>query len=135
MKKLLFIMFIIINVLVLMTLPGCKKGSNIAGIWSITTTLLGETSPDTYTFLGNKGWGVVLLEGQALGTYSVAGEAVSFTMEYYDAEENHIVEEYTGFFDGKDFMSGSFTHTVTVIVKEPPSTSVSVTSGTWFGER
>ena len=131
-------MFIIINVLVLMTLPGCKKESNIAGIWSITTTLPGETSTASYTFLGNKGWGVVLLDGDALGSYSVAGDAVSFTLEYLYDEENNTVEEYTGFFDGKDFMSGSFTYTKEVPSIDESGKIVTITtsdSGTWYGER
>lgn len=126
MKKILFIMFLIINALAMMTLPGCRKDIDITGTWFITTTLLGETSTNTYTFDGNKDWGVVLWEGQALGTYSVSGENISFTLEYLDTDGNYTIEAYNGLFDGKDFMSGSFTLTV--------ETSAS-TSGTWFGKR
>jgi hypothetical protein len=126
MKKLLFIMFIIITILTLITLPGCKKAYDITGTWFITTTLLGEDFTDTYTFVGNRNSGDVLWDGQALGTYSVVGDNVSFTLEYLDADDDYTVEVYNGFFDGRDFMSGSFTYTV----EGYPSAS-----GTWFGER
>ncbi|MGD2088962.1 MAG: hypothetical protein PVH61_22480 [Candidatus Aminicenantes bacterium] len=129
MKKILFIMFILINILALMTLTGCRKESDITGIWFITTTLLGETSTNTYTFSGTKDWGVVLLEGQALGNYSVDGGNVNFTLEYLNADENQTVVVYTGLYDGKDFMSGSFTYTIYTAEENPSS------SGTWFGER
>ncbi len=126
MKKFSLIMFIIANMLVLMTLSGCRKESDVTGGWSITTTRLGVTSTDTYTFEGNTGWGVVIWEGQALGTYSIAGDIIDFTLEYLDADDNYIIEVYNGLFDGVDFMSGSFTY----IAEGAPSTS-----GTWFGER
>jgi hypothetical protein len=126
MKKLLFIMFIIITILTLITLPGCKKAYDITGTWFITTTLLGEDFTDTYTFVGNRNSGDVLWDGQALGTYSIVGDNVSFTLEYLDADDDYTVEVYNGFFDGRDFMSGSFTYTV----EGYPSAS-----GTWFGER
>jgi hypothetical protein len=126
MKVRLFITFIVIIVLALMTLPGCKKANDITGTWFITTTLLGETFTDTYTFAGNRNSGDVLWEGQALGTYSVFGDNVSFTLEYLDADNDYTVEVYNGFFDGRDFMSGSFTYTV----EGYPSAS-----GDWFGER
>jgi hypothetical protein len=126
MKKRLLIMSVIITVLALMTLPGCKKANDITGTWFITTSLLGEIFTDTYTFTGNRNSGDVLWEGQALGTYSVFGDNVSFTLEYYDADNDYTVEVYNGFFDGRDFMSGSFTFTV----EGYPSAT-----GTWFGER
>ena len=126
MKIRLFIMFIIIIALALMTLPGCKKAYDITGTWFITTTLLGENFTDTYTFVGNRNSGDVLWEGQALGTYSVVGDDVSFTLEYFDADDDYTVEVYNGFFDGRDFMSGSFTYTV----EGYPSAS-----GVWFGDR
>jgi hypothetical protein len=116
----------IIIVLALMTLPGCKKANDITGPWFITTSLLGENFTETYNFVGNKNSGEVLWEGQTLGTYSVFGDNVGFTLEYYDEDNDYTVEVYNGFFDGIDFMSGSFTYTV----EGYPSAS-----GTWFGER
>ena len=132
MKKLLFIMFILANVLALMTLPGCRKDSDITGIWFITTTLPSETSTNTFTFSGTKDWGVVLSEGQALGNYSVDGGNVNFTLEYLNADDNLTVEVYNGRYDGMDFMSGSFT--ITVYPADPNLSDYS-SSGTWFGER
>ena len=126
MKIRLFITCIVIIVLALMTLPGCKKANDITGIWFITTTLLGETFTDTYTFVGNRNSGDVLWEGQALGTYSVLGDNVSFTLEYLDADDDYTVEVYNGIFDGSDFMNGTFTYTVEGYASE---------SGDWFGER
>jgi hypothetical protein len=126
MKIRVFIAFIVIISLALMTLPGCKKANDITGTWFITTTLLGETFTDTYTFVGNRNSGDVLWEGQALGTYSVLGDNVSFTLEYLDADDDYTVEVYNGFIDGSDFMSGTFTYTVEGF----PSAS-----GDWFGER
>jgi hypothetical protein len=126
MKKRFFFMYIIIIVLALATLPGCKKAHDITGTWFITTTLLGETFDETYTFVGNRSSGEVLWENQALGTYSVYGDNVSFTLEYYDADNDYTVEVYNGYFEERDYMSGSFTYTVEGF----PSAS-----GTWFGER
>lgn len=126
MKIRLFITSIIIIALALMSLPGCKKANDITGTWFITTTLQGETITETYTFAGNRNSGDVLWEGQALGTYSVLGDNVSFTLEYYDADDDYTVEVYNGFFDGVDFMSGTFTFTV----EGYPSAF-----GDWFGER
>jgi hypothetical protein len=126
MKIRLFITLIVIIVLALMTLPGCKKANDITGTWFITITLLDETFTDTYTFVGNRNSGDVIWEGQALGTYSVVGDNVSFTLAYYDDEDDYTVEVYNGFFDGIDFMSGTFTFTV----EGYPSAF-----GDWFGER
>lgn len=126
MKIRLFITLIVIIVLALMTLPGCKKANDITGAWFITITLLDETFTDTYTFVGNRNSGDVIWEGQALGTYSVVGDNVSFTLAYYDDEDDYTVEVYNGFFDGIDFMSGTFTFTV----EGYPSAF-----GDWFGER
>jgi len=107
-------------------MPGCKKANDIIGTWFVTTSLLGDTFTETYDFVGNKSSGEVLWEGQSLGTYSVFGDNVSFTLEYYDADDDYTVEVYNGSFDGVDFMSGTFTYTV----EGYPSAS-----GTWFGER
>ena len=126
MKKRFFFIFIIIIALALMTLPGCEKANDITGTWFITTSLLGGTFTETYTFVGNKSSGEVLWENQALGTYSVFGDNVSFTLEYYDEDDDYTVEVYNGFFDERDFMTGTFTYTVEGF----PSAS-----GTWFGER
>ena len=126
MKKRLFIISLLIIILTLMTLPGCKKAYDITGSWFITTTLLGEDFTDTYSFVGNRNSGDVLWQGQSLGTYSVIGDNVSFTLEYLDADGDYTVEVYNGFFDGRDFMEGSFTYTVEGF----PSAS-----GVWFGER
>jgi len=128
MRKLLFVLFVIINVLILMTQPGCKKENDIPGTWTITTTLLGETSTDTYTFKGTKGWGNVVKEGQELGNYTVAGDSVSFTLQYH-SDGITSIEEYNGNFDRRDYMSGSFTYTV-YNVENPPTDS-----GIWSGKR
>jgi hypothetical protein len=133
MKKLLFIMFILFNVLTLMTLPGCKKENDITGTWFITTTLLGETSTDTYTFKGTREWGTVFRQGQMLGNYLVVGGNVSFTLGYLDADNNYTVDEYNGFYDRMNFMSGSFTSTATV-EGDDGQKDTSSASGTWCGE-
>jgi hypothetical protein len=126
MKIRLFIMFIIFNVLVLITLPGCKKGIDITGTWVITTSLSGESFTDTYTFVGNKSSGEVLWEGQSLGTYSVNGYNISFLLEYIDADGDYIVESYDGLIEEEDYMSGTIYYT------EEGNPRV---TGSWFGER
>ncbi len=126
MKKITFIIVVIIVTLAFLVLPGCEKAKNITGTWIITTTLLGEYFTETYDFVGNKNSGEVLWNGQSLGTYSVSGDNVSFTLEYYDADDDYTVEVYNGFIEAEDFMSGSFTYTVE---------GYASVSGSWMGER
>ena len=126
MKKRIFIVIVIFSILVLMTLPGCKKRLDITGTWFITTLLLGETFTDTYTFVGNRSSGEVLWEGQSLGTYSVNGYNVNFLLEYTDTDGDYIIESYNGLLEEENYMSGTIYYT-----KEgnPRIT------GSWFGER
>ena len=126
MKKRLFVMVVIFSVLVLMTLPGCKKKLDITGTWFITTLLLGETFTDTYTFVGNRNNGEVLWEGQSLGTYSVNGYHVSFLLEYIDADGDYTIESYDGLIEDETYMSGTIFFTVEGYPR---------VTGTWFGER
>ena len=126
MKIRLFIVFIIIIVLTLMTLPGCKKGPDITGAWFITNTLPGEDFTNTYTFVGNRSSGEVLREGQSLGDYSVNGYNVSFLVEYVDADGDYTIESYDGLIEDDNYMSGTIYYTL--------EGSPRVT-GTWFGER
>lgn len=126
MKKRLLIMTVLITVLALMILPGCKKKLDITGTWYITTSLLGESFNDTYTFVGNRSSGEVLWEGQSLGNYSVNGYNVSFLLEYIDGDGDYIIESYDGLLEDDYYMSGTLYYT-----KEG---SPRVT-GSWFGER
>ncbi len=126
MKKQLLIMSVIITVLALMTLPGCKKGPDITGTWFITNYLLGESFTDTYTFVGNRSSGEVLWEGQSLGAYSVNGYQVDFLLEYINADGNYTIESYIGLIEDDNYMSGTIYYTVE---GDPRVT------GSWFGER
>jgi hypothetical protein len=119
-------MSIIITVLALMTLPGCKKKLDITGTWFITTNLLGESFMDTYTFVGNRNSGEVLWEGQSLGNYSVNGYSVSFLLEYIDGDGDYIIESYDGLLEDEYYMSGTLYYTVEGYPR---------VTGSWVGER
>ena len=116
----------LLAILGLFVTGGCKKDNfNITGTWLVTTTLLGQTLSETYTFVGDERSGEVLCDGQSLGTYSVSGRSVSFTLQYFDIDDDFTVEVYNGGFDDPAFMSGTFTYSVEGFQTE---------TGTWFAE-
>ncbi|NIM13712.1 MAG: hypothetical protein GTO45_16685 [Candidatus Aminicenantes bacterium] len=127
MKKTLLILFALVVVLALVVHPGCKSQRNdITGTWFFTLTFPGETFTETYTFVGTRQSGEVYWEGEALGTYSVIGDNVSFTLDYIDVDGDYTVEVYDGSFVGDDEMIGS----VTVTIEGYGSAS-----GSWIAER
>jgi hypothetical protein len=128
MKKSLLLILVIIATLGLLTLSGCKKNDDydITGTWYLTLDFGDYTANETYTFVGNDRSGDVLWEGQALGTYSVVGESVSFTVEYINQDDEYTVEVYNGSFDNDRQMSGSFTITIE---------GLGSASGTWWADR
>lgn len=93
---------------------GCKKDKwfDITGIWDFYVTLDANDFIWTYSFLGNDNSGVVSYEGQELGTYSVINNSVSITLEYYDEDDDYVVEVYNGYFDSRDQISGTITYTI-----------------------
>ena len=114
MKKIIVIMIMSLVVAGLFINTGCKKKTafDITGVWVFTTTLLGESFDEIYTFVGDERAGDIYWEDQILGTYSVTDDFVNFTLEYYDIDDDYVVEVYRGSFDMIDQMSGSVTFTI-----------------------
>lgn len=128
MKKIIIIMVIGLVVAGLLFNTGCKKKTvfDITGVWVFTITLLGESYDEIYTFVGDERAGDVYWEDQNLGTYSVTDDFVNFTLEYFDIDDDYVVEVYRGYFDTRDQMSGS----VTITIEGLPSVD-----GTWVAFR
>jgi len=128
MKKTLMILMIAVTLTGLLLHTGCKKSNryDIVGTWEFTSTLIGQSYTEIYTFSGDNRGGNVLYEGQALGTYSVTGSVFSCTLEYYDIDDDYTVEVYNGSFDHDDAMSGNFTYSVE---------GYQTVNGTFFADR
>ena len=113
MKKTIVILAAVLVVAALLLNTGCRKHRiNITGVWFFTITIYGESFDETYTFVGDHRTGEVIWQDVSLGTYSVSGDSVNFTLEYYDIDDDYTVEVYRGFFDADDQMSGSVTITI-----------------------
>ncbi len=113
MKKTIVILVAVLVVAALLLNTGCRKHRiNITGVWFFTITIYGESFDETYTFVGDHRTGEVIWQDVSLGTYSVSGDSVYFTLEYYDIDDDYTVEVYRGFFDADDQMSGSVTITI-----------------------
>lgn len=114
-------------VLLLAAFSGCKKNENdITGIWFFTLSFPDGSVDEVYDFIGNPNSGQVYWEGQALGTYSVFGDNISFTLEYIDGDGDYTVEVYNGTIVHDDEMNG----TVTITWE-----GIGSSSGTWFASR
>jgi len=114
MRKKIVVLIIILIVAGLFVNTGCKTKNvfDITGGWVFTITLLGESFDEVYTFVGDERAGDIYWEDQNLGTYSVTDDFVNFTLEYYDIDDDYVVEVYRGSFDTIDQMSGSVTITI-----------------------
>lgn len=114
MKKMITILAVVVVLAGLFANTGCKNKTDfdIRGAWDFTITLLGDDFDYVYNFSGDSRSGEVLWEGQSLGSYSVSGDYVDITLEYYDQDDDYTVEVYRGVFDSDDQMSGSMTITV-----------------------
>jgi hypothetical protein len=110
MKKLTTVMLILVMVALVSVNTGCKKRSyDINGTWFFSIFIDGDVFEEQYTFVGSRYDGEVLYFGQPLGTYTVGGDNVNFTLTYYDEENDYTIETYSGFFEDHDFMQGNFT--------------------------
>lgn len=117
----------LIVILGLMILPGCKKFRfNIPGTWVFTNTLLGQTYEEVYTFVGDSRSGEVFYQDVSLGFYSVSGSNVSFTLEYYDEDDDYTVEVYNGGFEEAHVMYGVFSVSIE---------GYETVTGSWVAER
>jgi hypothetical protein len=114
MKKKVYMLLIALIVAGLFFNTSCKRKNrfDIRGTWVFDITVLGETFTENYTFVGDRQAGDVLWEGDTFGTYSVIDDFVSFTLEYYDIDDDYVVEVYKGYFDSRDYMSGDVTITI-----------------------
>jgi hypothetical protein len=114
MKKTIMMLAVALLVAGLLVSAGCKDRErfDITGIWDFYVTLDVEEFIWTYSFIGNRNSGVVLYDGQELGTYSVINDSISFTLEYYDQDDDYVVEVYNGYFDAWDQMSGTISYTI-----------------------
>ncbi len=110
MKKITTVMMVLIMVALVSVNTGCKKKSyDISGTWFFSIFINGDSFAEQYTFVGSRNNGDVLYYGQSLGTYTVAGDNVNFTLTYYDEDNDYTIETYSGYFEGRDFMQGNFT--------------------------
>jgi len=113
MKKSLLIIAIFLVLAGMLVNTGCKSNKlDLSGVWFIETILEGNTFSESYTFAGDDRGGDVLFQGQVLGTYSASGDSISFTLEYFDQDDDYTVEVYQGSMDTDDQMSGNFTYSV-----------------------
>lgn len=127
MKKVTIILGSMVMVALLLLTSGCESTRyNITGTWTITTRIQGQLFDEDYTFVGDNRAGDVLFQGTSLGTYAVNGDEVSFTLRYYDADDDFTVEVYSGYFDDDYTMSGTFTYSVE---------GYQTLSGSWIAER
>jgi len=90
---------------------GCKKKIyDIRGEWDFEIIMYdGNVISTTYGFSGSIESGNVYYNNENLGTYTVNGDIVNFTVSYYDEEDDYNVETFSGFFDNENSMSGDFT--------------------------
>lgn len=110
MKKITTVVMALLMVALISVNVGCKKRPyDINGTWSVSIFINGESYSEQYSFVGSRTDGDVLYYGQALGTYTVAGDSVNFTLTYYDEDDDYTIETYSGYFDDRNFMQGNFT--------------------------
>ncbi len=113
MKKTILILAASLAAVGLLFQVGCNNHTfNITGTWYFTIIIYDEDFNETYTFVGNRHSGEVFWEGQSLGDYSVSGDQVHFTLEYYDADDDYTVETFHGYIDADDRMGGDVTVTI-----------------------
>jgi hypothetical protein len=109
MKKTLSILLVAALVAAISTSVGCNKVYNINGVWFFTIFIEGDVVEIIYDFIGSRESGEVIYEGQSLGTYTVIGNEVNITLQYYDEDNDYTIETYSGGFDDRQHMSGNFT--------------------------
>ena len=113
MKKTMLVLAAIVVAVGLLAQGGCNGHAfNIAGVWDFLITIGNEDYSETYSFVGDRVSGEVFWEGNSLGFYTVSGDQVHFKLEYYDADDDYTVEDFRGFIDADDQMSGTVTYTV-----------------------
>jgi len=90
---------------------GCREiVYDITGDWDFDIVMDdGNVVGDTYSFVGSIQAGDVYYNGQRLGTYNVMDRNVNFTITYYDEDDDYTVETFSGYFDDKYSMSGTYT--------------------------
>jgi len=110
MKRLSSIILVLVLVFLVMSSTGCKKKSyDINGTWYFTIHINNDTFEEQYRFVGSREDGEVYYYGQSLGTYTVIGDNVNFTLTYYDEDDDYTIETFSGYFEGRDAMQGNFT--------------------------
>jgi len=102
-------MFIIAGLFIMIF--GCKGTVyDITGTWEFEIVMNdGNVMADTYSFTGSIERGDVYYEGQRLGTYTVMDRDVNITLTYYDEDDDYTVETFSGYFEDKYSMSGTYT--------------------------
>ncbi|MCU0284886.1 MAG: hypothetical protein MUF15_00680 [Acidobacteria bacterium] len=127
MKKIILLPAVILAAVILLVQGGCKdKAFNITGTWDILITIDGVDFNEIYSFVGDRVSGDLYWEGQLLGFYTVSGDQVHFQLEYYDADDDYTVEDFRGYIDTNDQMSGNVTYTVE---------GYNPVTGTWIAAR
>jgi hypothetical protein len=109
MKKYFTFALIAVLILAVSLSVGCRRHYNITGTWVFTIYVEGDVIDVVYTFVGGREYGEVIYEGQSLGEYTVSGDSVNITLQYYDVDDDYTIETYSGGFDNRNQMSGNFT--------------------------
>ena len=111
MHRKIFRIFVLILSFFLLFSLGCKRTVyDITGSWDFDILMDdGNAMADTYSFSGSIESGDVYYNNQRLGEYTVNDRSVNITIQYYDEEDDYTVETFSGYFDDKYSMSGSYT--------------------------
>lgn len=114
MKKSRLIALLAIILVFSMFFQSCDKFNDldIVGTWQFVLKISGETILASYTFTGSKESGHVIWDSEDVGTYSVSGDQVNFSIYYYDTNNDYTTESYTGTIDDRYDMHGTFIYTV-----------------------
>ncbi|MEN8154504.1 MAG: hypothetical protein ABFR75_10820 [Acidobacteriota bacterium] len=129
MRKMSILFFSFFLVFVFMFTGGCKAPVDITGTWNITYNIVGVPVVGLVTFTGTKESGTVstILVGD-IGTYSVSGDEISFTVEINDSFGDALNLSASGVIRNKNSMDGSFSYYYLRL----PQISL---SGTWTATR
>jgi hypothetical protein len=130
MKKIVYIVFLILLTGALAVTSGCKEiksGIDITdGSWAITMEWGGSTISLIYSFRGDVESGSVYYGEEARGMYTVNGDSVNFTVTHYDTDDNAYLYSFRGVFIDYFNMEGEFS------INNPDST---IDNGTFAGYR
>ncbi len=117
MKQLISKIIIASIAIVVLLMPGCTpdpilEGFDITvGTWGIAMTFPDRSPSVIYDFRGSLSSGDVYYQQSLRGTYSVMGNAVTFTTTHYDPDNNAFIYAFVGRWSDAVIMEGNITVT------------------------